>query len=172
MANKKSVSKTSKKATVNFRWDNTTKTNKKTSKKTEKNLKKLSGGALLIAFICLVFGVVSGFLGLGIITRNDCFVLNGKDEISRRIGESYKDDGAKVIAFGKNDSNKIKIETNLKTNPDGSFFAEEEGTYYIVYTVDNFKYGKLFKVQKIRLVSFVEPTEEGEILDANQGGNL
>ena len=58
-----------------------------------------------------------------------------------------------------------------KENEDGTFTATEEGTYYITYTVDNFKYGKLLKVQKVRLISFVEQTEQEEIQDANQGGN-
>lgn len=170
MATKKTVTKTRKKATVNFRWDNTKTSNKKRNKSVDKNLKKLSGGAILIAAMCLIIGLAIGFGGLKLVTRKDCFVLNGKDEITLRLGENYVDDGAKVISFGVDKSDKVKIETNLKLNSDGTFTALEEGTYYMVYTVDNFKYGKLYKVQKIRLISFVEPTEEGEIFDANQGG--
>ena len=76
----------------------------------------------------------------------------------------YDDKGVKVIAFGKDDSDKVMIETDLKRNADGSFYAEEEGTYYIKYTVDNIKYGSIFKIQKIRLIHFVEPTEEKEVV--------
>ena len=170
MANKKSVSKTSKKATVNFNWDNN-KSSKKLNKKSENQLKKLKGGAILVALVLLFVGALGGFLTIKIVTRNDCFELVGKDEITLMLGENYIDEGAKVVAFGSDDSSKVKIETNLEKNEDGTFTATEEGTYYITYTVDNFKYGKLLKVQKIRLISFVEQTEQEEIQDANQGGN-
>ena len=172
MATKKSVSKTSKKATVNFNWDNTNKSSKKSNKKAENQLKKLKGGALVVALILLVVGAVGGFLTVKIVTKDDCFELIGKYEITLRLGENYEDMGAKVVAFGKDESEFLQIETNLEKNEDGTFTANEEGTYYIKYTVDSFKYGKLLKVQKIRLISFVEETEQEEIRDANQGGNL
>ena len=41
----------------------------------------------------------------------------------------------------------------------------------MIYTVDNLKYGKIFKVQKIRLITFVEATEQDEIDSLNPGGN-
>ena len=66
------------------------------------------------------------------------------------------------------DSKNVIIETNLIKNPDGTYTSNEEGTYYIAYTVNNFKYGTLFKIQKIRLITFVEATEEGEM----QGGGI
>ena len=169
MANRKTASKTSKKANINFNWDNN-KNNKKTNK-TNKQLKKLSIGAILIAVVCLIVGAVGGVFAIKVITKNDCFTLIGKDEITHTIGVPYFDKGAKVVAFGRDDSDKIEIKTNLTQNQDGSFSADEEGTYYIAYTVDNFKYGKLFKIQKIRLVTFVEETEPKEIESANQGGN-
>ena len=169
MATKRKVSKTSKTATINFNWDNNN--NKKKSKKTNKQLKKLSVGAIMVAIVCLIVGAVGGFFAIKIITQNDCFTLIGKDEITLRIGEDFVDKGARVIAFGKDDTNKVLVETNLTKKSDGVYTASEEGTYYVVYTVDNFKYGKLFKVQKIRLVNYVEETELEEIESANQGGN-
>ena len=99
--------------------------------------------------------------------KNDCFILDGKDEITLQIGEKYTDEGAKVIAFGKDDASKIKTETNMKRNNDGTYYSNEEGTFYIKYTVNNLKYGTIFKVQKIRLITFVEETEQEEV----QGGN-
>lgn len=171
MATKRTISKTSKKSTVNFNWNNTNKSNKNSKEQTEKQLKKLNFTAVSIAFVFLVIGALGGFLTIKIVTKNDCFELVGKDEITLRLGENYEDLGAKIITFGSDDSSKVKIETNLTKNEDGTYTASEEGTYYITYTVDNFKYGKLFKVQKIRLISFVEATEQEEIENANQGGN-
>ena len=57
------------------------------------------------------------------------------------------------------------MSTNLKKDIQGNYYAEEEGTYYITYTVDSLKYGSIFKIQKIRLITFVEPTEAGELQD-------
>lgn len=168
MANK-TYGKTSKKATVSFDWNNDKKSNKKTSKKVNKAMKKVSLAAICGAILFLTVGAVGGFFGVKFLTKNDCFALNGKDEITLQIGEKYIDEGAKIVAFGKDVSKEIIIETNLKQNNDGEFYAEEEGTYYIVYKSKNFKYNSLFKVQKIRLVTFVEATEQEEI--ENVGGN-
>lgn len=83
------------------------------------------------------------------------------------IGETYLDEGVKVVAFGVDETDKVEIETNLKKDKDGAYFAQTEGTYYIKYTVNNIKYGSIFKVQKIRLIHFVEPTESEELGGAN-----
>ena len=45
------------------------------------------------------------------------------------------------------------------------FTSNEEGTFYMIYKSSCFKYGQLFKVEKIRLISFVEASEPGERLD-------
>ena len=170
MATRKTASKTSKKASIGFDLSDN-KPSKRKQNKVKKQLKKLSFGAIMIAVSLLVVGAVGGFFGIKTITMNDCFELIGKDEITLQIGENYVDEGAKVVAFGKDDESKVKIETNLTKHEDGTYSATEEGTYYMIYTVDNFKYGTLFKIQKIRLITFVEATEAEEIESANQGGN-
>lgn len=171
MATRKTASKTSKKATVDFNWDVGGERNKKNSKKVNKQIKKLSFGAIMIAILVLAVGVAGGFVGVKLATKNDCFELYGKDEITLQIGEDYTDEGVKVVAFGKDDADKVKIETNLTKNEDGTFTSNEVGTFYITYTVDNFKYGTIFKIQKIRLITFVEEAEQDEINSANEGGN-
>ncbi|MBR4999121.1 MAG: hypothetical protein IKY10_04490 [Clostridia bacterium] len=166
---KKTYGKTSKKATINFEWDNNKKPNKKTSKKVNKAMKKVSFAVICGAILLLAVGAVGGFFGVKFLTRNDCFQLIGKDEITLQLNETYTDEGAKIVAFGKDVSEDVVIETNLKQNNNGEFYAEEEGTYYIVYKSKSFKYNSVFKVQKIRLVTFVEATEQEEI--ENVGGN-
>ena len=161
MTTKKTTHKVSKK--VKFEADLNNNDNKKI-KKASRKIKKLSAGVVAFALLLLAVGVVGGFIGTRYLCKNDCFEIVGEDEIEWMLNEDYVDKGVKVIAFGKDDSDKVMIETDLKRNADGSFYAEEEGTYYIKYTVDNIKYGSIFKIQKIRLIHFVEPTEEKEVV--------
>ena len=168
MATRKTASKTSGKVKVDLNLD---KPSKKTSKKINKQLKKVSPMAIFLAIVLLIAGAVGGFFAVKVLTKNDCFVLNGKDEITLTLGETYADEGAKVIAFGKDDSDKLVVETNLTKNEDGTYSAEEIGTYYITYNVNNLKYGSIFKVQKIRLITFVEEAETDEIKSAQEASN-
>ncbi|MBE5740972.1 MAG: DUF5011 domain-containing protein [Clostridiales bacterium] len=161
MATRKTASKTSKKVTFDIDVDS--KSSKKMSRKASKQLKKVSIGAICIAVLLLVVGAVGGYFGVKLISKNDCFVLNGNDELTLTIGQSYTDQGITAVAFGKDVSDDVIIETNLTKNDDGTYTATEEGTYYITYKVNHFKYNSIFKVQKIRLVSFVEPSVEEEM---------
>lgn len=162
MATRKTTSKVSKKASVDL---DINKPSKRTSKKVSKQLKKVSGGALFLAVLLLIGGAVGGYFGVKYLTKNDCFEFIGEDEITLTLDQTYTDEGVKVIAFGQDDSDKVevKVDEKLKQNTDGSYYATEEGTYYIIYTVNNLKYGSIFKIQKIRLITFVEPTESEEI---------
>ena len=98
-----------------------------------------------------------------VVCRNDCFAIIGNDEIELTLDEKYEDFGVKVVAFGKRlKADEIAIETNLKVDINGRFYSDEVGTFYIKYSTSNFKYGKLFKVEKVRLITFVEPSEGGD----------
>ena len=113
--------------------------------------------------------VISAVLGLGvsfILTKNDCFNIIGNDELTLTLGESYFDEGVKVVAFNKECTN-ITIETNLTKNSDGSYSANELGTYYIKYIANHFKYNSIFKIQKVRLITFVEPSEGASVENIN-----
>ena len=156
MAYRKTSTKTTRKATLNIE------TSDKDKRKVRKTIKKMSSKALTLALSFLLIGGLGG-VGAGyMITKDDCFTINGKDEITLTLSEHYVDEGVSVVAFGADDSDKVIIETDLKQDENG-YYAESEGTYYIKYTVDNLKYGKIFKVQKIRLVTFVENTEDSEV---------
>ena len=154
MATRKTASKQSKKVEVNFELD------EKTSKKVNKELKRTPLKSLFILFLVVLIGLGVGAVPAYFLTRNDCFELIGADEITLTIGESYADEGAKVIAFNKDDSKKVKTKSNMGVDQNGQYTSSEVGTYYIAYTVDNFKYGKIFKIQKIRLINFVEPSDD------------
>ena len=170
MATKKTASKTSSKAKLNINFDEQVTTNskrkptKRTQKKVEKSIKKVGFSALVFALLFLIIGAGAGWFATKMICKNDCFEIVGMDEISIEIGTNYVDQGVKIIAFGKDEKDSVSIETNLTKNVDGSLTSPEEGTFYIKYKSDCFKYGKLFKVEKIRLISFVEPSEPSETI--------
>ena len=167
MAVKKTASKTSSRAKLNIDID---KPSKRTNKKVNKTIKKASPLAMVLAVVLLIGGAVGGFFGCKVLTKNDCFEIIGKDELTLTVGEKYNDLGVRVVAFGKDEADKVEIETNLTKNEDGTFTSNNICTYYILYKVNNIKYGSLFKVQKIRLITFVEAAEQEEIDSAN-GGN-
>ncbi|MBR6778607.1 MAG: hypothetical protein IKM43_00425 [Clostridia bacterium] len=166
MATRKTASKVSKKASLNIDIEAP---KKSTKREVAKNLKKMSGVAMCLAVILLVGGVAGGWFGCKYLMRNDCFTLVGKDEITLTVGEVYKDEGVNVISFGKDMKDKVIVKTNMDAK-DGGYTSQEIGTYYMVYTVDSIKYGTLFKIQKIRLITFVEESEAEEIITEN-GGN-
>ena len=139
MATRKTASKQSKKVEVNFELD------EKSSKKINKELKRTPFKTLFILFLVVLIGLSVGAIPTYFLTRNDCFELIGADEITLTVGESYADEGAKVIAFNKNDSKKVKTKTNLQVDDNRNYSSAEVGTFYIAYTVDNFKYGTIFK---------------------------
>lgn len=135
----------------------------KVSKKTKNKAKKLaqntSGKVWACAFLCLVIGVMVGVGAFYFIARNDCFEIIGEDELTFTIDEKFTDPGVKIISIGQDYSKDAKIETNLKIDANGNYYSDEVGTFYIKYSSVDFKYGTLFKIQKIRLITFVEPSE-------------
>ncbi len=164
MAKKKTANKVRKKAEINLDLD-VSKSSKKTA---NKNLKKLGAGGIVAVVFMLIIGVVAGVFSLKYVTRNDCFDLIGMDELTLTLEENYIDEGIHAISFGRDVSNKVYIETNLKVRENGEFYADEVGTYYIVYKVDDFKYDSIFKIQRVRLITFVETSED--IIENEAGG--
>ncbi len=167
MAERKTATKTSKRASINLPTGSSKKT-RRSNKKIEKNLKKTSFKALAISLIFLIIGACIGAGAWFAICKDDCFKLVGKDELTLTLEETYKEQGVKIIAFGKDDSQNFTIETNLQQDINGDFYATEEGTYYIKYKTTNVKYSTIFVIEKVRLITFVEPSEQEEIDSANQ----
>ena len=110
----------------------------------------------------LLIGAALGVGGYFIVSKDDCFKIVGNDEITITIDKTYVDEGVKVVSFNKDISKDVKKETNLKVNDNGEYYADEVGTYYVKYSSTDFKYGKLFKVEKVRLITVVESSEGGE----------
>ncbi len=103
----------------------------KNSKKSKKNDKKRQIFLFSMVIMLLMGAVVGYFIGKAVI-KNDEFVIIGNDVVEIYVGQTYQDEGAKAISFGKDISSKIETESNLNQN--------EEGQYYIKYTVNNIRY--------------------------------
>lgn len=134
----------------------------KTKRSAKSTLKNAGAKTLIIVLLCLILGVAVGFGAWWFVCKDDCFKLVGNDEIVLTLDEKYVDEGVEIVAFGKDESESIVIETNLQIDENGNFYSDEVGTFYITYKSDCFKYGTLFKVQKVRLITFVEISEGGE----------
>ena len=175
METKRTVKKTTKKASVNM-----SNSGKKVAKATVltgaalagAGIKKTGAKGIIVALLCFIIGFGAGLGGYLMLCKNDCFEILGGDDIVLTLDESYEERGVKIVEFGKDISSQVKIEMEkdlkdmLEANDNKS---TQVGTYYIKYTVDSIKYGKIFKIEKIRLVTFVEPSEASETLEANGG---
>lgn len=105
--------------------------------------------SLIITILALVVGAVCGYFLSQKLTENDKFEIIGEKVIEVEIGGSYQDEGAVVISFGKDISDKIIVETNVDyTTP---------GKYYIKYTVDNFRFKG---IERYRTINVVEVEDE------------
>ena len=167
MANK-SARIESERASVNLNKDFISyKNTKKNQNKVKSYVKNVNiFVALLIFIVMLAIGIGAYF----IVSRNDCFELIGAKEIFIELNENedksdfittfFEDSGVKIIEFGKDISNNVKIQTNMKQAGNNKYEVDKLGTYYIKYSVDSIKYGKIFTIEKIRLINFVEPSED------------
>lgn len=105
----------------------------------------------LLLFIILLGGAASGYFIGKHITKNDVFEVVGEKVITLELGQTYTDEGAKAIFFGKDISNKIQTENNID--------YEKCGEYYICYTINNTIYKN---IKRYRAVIIQEPQSEVE----------
>ena len=133
------------------------------------NVKGLLKGVSLVAkIIAIVMFVVGALLGAAVgiyFCKDDTFELiecNTSYEIG--LDTPIKVEGVKLISFGRDLSDKVKVELSegLTQNDDGTITindTSEEGMYYIVYSTDDFKYQKIQRIRYIYIVSFNETGE-------------
>lgn len=124
-----------------------------------KMAKKMNGKSIAVIFICFILALAIGVGVCFFIGRNDVFEFIGNEELSLTLDETYTDEGVYIKEFGFDASKMAKVETNLKQNANGEYYAEEIGTYYMIYTVKTLKFGVIYPVSKIRLITFAEPSE-------------
>lgn len=124
--------------------------------------RKLNAKTFVIALISFLAALAVGAVACFMLGKNDKFELKGSDELTLTLGEVYTDEGADIREFGLDFSDKAVVETNLKRDENGGYYADEVGTYYISYSVKSLKLGFVYKIKKVRLVTFVEESESGE----------
>lgn len=124
-----------------------------------KAAKKMNGKSIAVIFVCFILALAIGVGVCFFLGKNDKFDFIGSEELSLTLNETYADEGVEIKEFGINLSKKAIVKTNLKQNDKGEYYAEEAGTYYMIYSVKSLKFGLIYPTQKIRLITFVEPSE-------------
>ena len=124
------------------------KTKKKVQKEVKSHIKKKPW--LILVVIFLAVAAVGGFFVAQTITKNDTFELIGEKTIYLYVGDSYQDEGAKAISFGRDVSENIESENNINT--------EVAGEYYVKYTIKDIRFGN---VCRYRYVIVQEVQNEG-----------
>ena len=124
-------------------------------RKVKKKVKRIHPLSFVVWILALALGIAIGAGACAFICRNDGFELIGKSEITIPVEEGktydYTDKGVKAVSFGKDISRRVKVDTNMTEADDGVYTvdASKEGLYYIIYTVDDPRYGEIKRVRTI-----------------------
>lgn len=119
----------------------TIKQSNKTAKKVNRELSKFTTTTKVLCIFLFVLAVFGGVFTTYYLTKNDTFALIGGTEITLRVGDEYIEQGAKIIAFGKDISNEVVIIGTVNTN-----VADD---YVLKYTVNNFRFRNYTLYKKI-----------------------
>ena len=115
-----------------------------------KNKTKKRSISFILLTIVFVICVVGGYFVAKYLAQNDVFEIIGEKRIEIMVGQTYQDEGARAISFGKDISDKVKSESTVNN--------EVADTYYIKYTVDDIRYRG---VERYRIVVVIDPSIEG-----------
>lgn len=107
---------------------------------------KLSPWFVIFLIIGVLFGVGASY----VITKDDCFVMNGSKVIEIELDGTYQEQGVKVIEFGKDISSKVEI-VIYDENDDivESINTSEDTEYSVVYKVDSLKWEKYTLIRRV-----------------------
>ena len=130
---------------------------RKTKRKAKKKIKRIHPLSFVVWLLALAIGVGVGAGAYVFLCRNDGFEVVGEKDatLPKQSGEGkyyeYTDKGVKIISRGKDISDRVKVETNMTEIDEGvyRFDASEEGLYYIIYTVDDVRFGEIRRVRTI-----------------------
>ncbi len=112
----------------------------------------------------LLLGGVGGYFGYTYICKDDCFTMNSystsTEVIDINIGadetyKTYEEIGAKCIVFGKDMSDKVKIEYQYREDVSHdaisvqSIDLDKAGIYYAIYTIDHIRFKNVTLIRNI-----------------------
>ena len=122
-------------------------------KKILKTAKKFSPITIVLLIAFFAFGLLTGFLAMGQVCKNDTIEVLGQKAITYQVGTgttTYTEEGIKAVAFGEDISASVEIDSNLP-NQNGVYEIDltEEGEYYIKYTLNHLKFGTVVKYRTI-----------------------
>lgn len=124
----------------------------KRSKKNIEKVKKKHPFAFIVVIALFAVGIFGGYFTVKTFTKNDTFELIGEKYITLTLGQSYQDEGAKAVFFGRDVSDEIVIENNIDFS--------SVGQYYIKYEYSNFLYKNVVKYRYVTITS--EEVADGE----------
>ena len=118
----------------------------KTTTKLKREAKKQAKKNPILVILLVLFlggGAIGGYFGGKYITRNDTFEVVGEKTVYLSVGESFEDEGAKAVSFGRDVSDKIvaEVDENLDTSV--------AGEYYVKYTVDDIRFKSVVRYRYI-----------------------
>lgn len=124
----------------------------KRSKKNIEKVKKKHPFAFIVVIALFAVGIFGGYFTVKTLTKNDTFELIGEKYITLTLGQSYQDEGAKAVFFGKDISGEIVAENNIDYS--------SVGQYYIKYEYSNFLYKDITIYRYVTIIS--EEVADGE----------
>lgn len=140
---------------------------RRAKKSAKKAIRKTHPATLLTAVLCLVLGIAAGVFFALYVSKNDRFSLVGESSYSVSMGApfTYREEGVEAVAFGRDVSDRVRVETTLEKDAAGNYVipTDKAGVYTITYTADCFKFGEKSpngEVKRIRTFT-VSITGEG-----------
>ena len=124
----------------------------KRSKKNIEKVKKKHPIAFIVVIALFAVGIFGGYFTVKTLTKNDTFELIGEKYITLTLGQSYQDEGAKAVFFGRDMSCEIVTENNIDYS--------SVGQYYIKYEYSNFLYKDITIYRYVTIIS--EEVADGE----------
>ena len=124
----------------------------KRSKKNIEKVKKKHPFAFIVVIALFAVGIFGGYFTVKTLTKNDTFELIGEKYITLTLGQSYQDEGAKAVFFGRDMSGEIVAENNIDYS--------SVGQYYIKYEYSNFLYKDITIYRYVTIIS--EEVADGE----------
>ena len=107
-----------------------------------KKVQKKHPISFIIILVVFVVAICGGYFTSKTLTKDDKFEIIGEKEITLTIGDDYIEEGAIAIAFGRDISSQIEIDSS-------NLDITQAGEYYIKYSVDNYLYKNVFRYRYV-----------------------